>query len=680
MREIKINTFRKPANRLLVALLGVGLAAALPVAAERVKQTPQGKQWPMKYEDGWGTGSVLRGTKLKVTVGSDCILVGTKQGVTFSIPVTGVIEVAYDIRVRRRGGQRAELWVGAARQAVLSSGDGFGALFPLLIAGVGGAVLAPIKTRKHFVHIVWQEEGVEKELRFKVGKGEYAAFLAELERVTGRPWKNLPQQRATQIARSAPPPTSSGFPNDPLPLEDDSEPVPDFREDASAESEPPESTTVGTDRELLPPPAAPEPPPSVWEDPNLGDPDGYKLKVDVRLVMLDAVVRGRSGRPLDNLTREDFRLFEDGVEQRIRHFSRDELPLAVALVVDRSSSVAPYMRELRLAANQTLSQLKHRDQVALFAFGSDVRRLEDLTSDRQRIADRIARIRAGGGTNIIDALFDATYYLSAAAPDRRKAIILISDNQATTKAQTSQDQIIRMALESETVVYSIKTPGERTPLTMHLPTWLGEAGSVHKITGETGGEVIDIRRARSLQAALAAVISQLKLRYTLGYQSANKTHDGAFRKIDVRLTHRFGQSDRDYSVHARRGYYAPTETVASKSLPPRGHRAAQYLPGALREKRRRELKQEQEKLQQAMKRGKEKKVSVPVERPVQVKGNALRAGRYHESVGPAEVYFRRRVRSLKHRERRRALLRCPAEGEVKENCGHRFLKDRARKW
>ncbi|MFB3153390.1 MAG: VWA domain-containing protein [Candidatus Acidiferrales bacterium] len=677
---MKINTFRKPANRLLVALLGVGLAAALPVAAERVKQTPQGKQWPMKYEDGWGTGSVLRGTKLKVTVGSDCILVGTKQGVTFSIPVTRVIEVAYDIRVRRRGGQWAELWVGAARQAVLSSGDGFSALFPLLIAGVGGAVLAPIKTRKHFVHIVWQEEGVEKELRFKVGKGEYAAFLAELERVTGRPWKNLPQQRATQIARSAPPPTSSGFPNDPLPLEDDSEPVPDFREDASAESEPPESTTVGTDRELLAPPAAPEPPPSVWEDPNLGDPDGYKLKVDVRLVMLDAVVRGRSGRPLDNLTREDFRLFEDGVEQRIRHFSRDELPLAVALVVDRSSSVAPYMRELRLAGYQTLSQLKRRDQVALFAFASNVRRLEDLTSDRQRIADRIARIRPGGGTNIIDALFDATYYLSAAAPDRRKAIILISDNQATTKAQTSQGQIIRMALESETVVYSIKTPGERTPLTMRLPTWLGEAGSVHKITGETGGEVIDIRRARSLQAALAAVISRLKLRYTLGYQSANKTHDGAFRKIDVRLTHRFGQPDRDYSVHARHGYYGPTETVASKSLPPRGHRAAQYLPGALREKCRRELKQKQEKLQQTMKRGKEKNVSVPVERPVQVKENALRPGRYHESVGPDEVYFRRRVRILKHRERRRALLRCPAEGEDKEDCGHRFLKDRVRKW
>ncbi len=373
-------------------------------------------------------------------------------------------------------------------------------------------------------------------------------------------------QRATQIARSNPPPAFSaagGYPSDTLPPED-AEPVPDFSEEAGAESEPAETATATatTDREPLPPPAVPEPPPSVWEDPNLGDPDGYKFKVDVRLVMLDAVVRGRGGRPLDNLTKEDFRLFEDGEEQKIRHFSRDELPLAVALVVDRSGSVAPYMRELRRAAYQTLSQLKPGDQVALFAFASDVRRLEDLTTDRQRIADRIARIRAGGGTNITDALFDATYYLSTVAPDRRKAIILISDNQATTKGRSDQGQLIRMALESETVVYSVKTAGESTPLTMRLPAWMSGMGSVRKVARETGGEVIDVRRVGSLQAALAAVISRLKLRYTLGYQSTNKVRDGAFRKIDVRLVDRFGRDDLDYSVHARRGYYAPAEVVA----------------------------------------------------------------------------------------------------------------------
>ncbi len=114
--------------------------------------------------------------------------------------------------------------------------------------------------------------------------------------------------------------------------------------------------------------------------------DEFKLRVDVQLVMVDAVVRDRNGRPMDNLQREDFRVFEDGTEQPITSFSQDKLPLAVALVVDRSGSIGFVMRQLRRTAYQTLSQLKPDDQVALFAFADQALRLEDLTTDRQRIA------------------------------------------------------------------------------------------------------------------------------------------------------------------------------------------------------------------------------------------------------------------------------------------------------
>jgi len=322
---------------------------------------------------------------------------------------------------------------------------------------------------------------------------------------------------------------------------------PEFKEEEA------ESAAVDTAR----PPAAPPSP----LDPTLGDPKAYRMRVDVQLVLVEAFVRDERG-PVDTLAKEDFRLFEDGVEQEIRHFSRDELPLAVALVVDRSGSVAPFMPELRRAAYQALSQLKRGDQVCLFSFASEVERLEELTTDRQRIAERIAGIRAGGGTNIVDAVFDAAYYLSVAARDRRRAIILVSDNRATVRGRSSQAETIRLALEAGVTVYSLKTPGEATPLTLRVPTWLGRAGSVRRITEETGGEILDVRGAGSLGAALAGVISRLKTRYTLGYQSTNPARDGSFRKIDVTLTERFGRPGLNYSVHARRGYYAPTETVA----------------------------------------------------------------------------------------------------------------------
>ncbi|MFQ5779013.1 MAG: hypothetical protein ACE5IP_13485, partial [Terriglobia bacterium] len=175
------------------------------------------------------------------------------------------------------------------------------------------------------------------------------------------------------------------------------------------------------------------------------------------------------------------------------------------------------------------------------------------------------RIRAGGGTNITDALFAAAHYLGVAARGRRRAIILISDNNATTSGFATQSRTIRRALESEVVIYSVKTPGQPTPLMLRLPAWVSGSGSVKKITRETGGEIIDVERVGSLQAALAAVVTRLKTRYTLGYNSTNKARDGGFRAIQVHLVDQYGRAGRDYRVAHRRGYYAPDTRVAAQT-------------------------------------------------------------------------------------------------------------------
>ncbi len=383
-------------------------------------------------------------------------------------------------------------------------------------------------------------------------------------------------QRATQIARSVPvtPPVSSSgtypAPVDNFPADPNAAPVPDFSRDNESAAIPAESGTVdvATAGRTTPPVVIPAPGTSGSSQPTVEDADNaddFKLKVDVQLVMVDATVRDRSGRPMETLRREDFRVFENGLEQTVQSFSRDEYPLAVALVVDRSGSVAPYMNELRQAAYRALHQLKRGDQVCLFTFAGDVQRLEDLTTDRQRIANRIGTIQAGGGTNIVDGLFDAVYYLSLVARDRRRVVILVSDNENTTRPRSSQSEVIRLAMESETVIYSVKTVGAGTPLTMRIPVWVGSLGKddlVGKIAQETGGEIIDAGATGSLDSALATVITRLKLRYTLGYNSPNPTKDGSFRKIDVCLNERYGRPDSDYIVSARRGYYAGSERVA----------------------------------------------------------------------------------------------------------------------
>ena len=323
--------------------------------------------------------------------------------------------------------------------------------------------------------------------------------------------------------------------------------------------------------------------PSLNNRPDTGTPvSAATLKVEVNLVQVEAMVRDRTGKPMSNLRQEDFRIFEDGVEQPIQFFSRDKLPLAIALVIDRSGSVAPLMGSVQTAAYQALQLLKTGDQVSLFAFAGSVELLVELTTNRQRVANRIGGIQAGGGTSIVDAVTEALRYLNAAAPDSRRAVILISDN-LEGRSVVATDQAVELALETEAVIYSVKVTNNARPSIFNLPGIPGvptprfpipgvggNADPVPTLTKETGGEIFDAGRS-SITAALTTAIDRLKLRYTLAYPStdtgAARSARGGYHRIQVQLVSRFGKPDVDYTVHSRSGYYDPasrTNRAASR--------------------------------------------------------------------------------------------------------------------
>jgi Ca-activated chloride channel homolog len=289
----------------------------------------------------------------------------------------------------------------------------------------------------------------------------------------------------------------------------------------------------------------------------------FKLKADVDLVVVEATVRDQEGKIVEHLRPEDFRLSEDGSAQQIRYFSRDELPMAVALVIDRSGSMGPVLKQLRRVAYEALSSLKPEDQVALFDFAARAELLEGLTADRRRIADAMAAIHAGGATVIADALYEAALYLARTAPKRRHAIILISDNENTLRGYSSEARVIRQALETEAVVYSVRIGEGLHPHMMHVLLPIFRDISVPRIARETGGEVIDAQSLESVRPALGTAISRLKQRYSLGYYSTNHRHDGAFREIEIRIAEGSKDPQRKYTVYARRGYYAWTDHPAS---------------------------------------------------------------------------------------------------------------------
>lgn len=293
--------------------------------------------------------------------------------------------------------------------------------------------------------------------------------------------------------------------------------------------------------------------------------DQFRLRAETNLVVIEATVRDEDGGIVNDLTRSAFHVFEDGVEQQISYFSRDELPLAVALVVDSSGSMDPVLRQLRRVAYDTLSLLKPDDRVALFDFAARAELLEGLTKDRRRIVNALSAIQVGGGTVVPDALYEAAAYLAHAAPSERHAVLLLSDNENTLKGYVTEPRLIRQALEAEAVIYSVRIREGLHPHMMPVLLPIYRDVSVEKIARETGGEVIDARSIKDVGPSMATAISRLRQRYSLGYYSTNHRHDGAFREVQIRVDAGANGPHHKYTVYARRGYYARPQDAGSFS-------------------------------------------------------------------------------------------------------------------
>lgn len=285
------------------------------------------------------------------------------------------------------------------------------------------------------------------------------------------------------------------------------------------------------------------------------EPGAPQIRVNVSLVLLEATVKDKSGQIMKDLQKEDFVVQDDGVAQTVAHFSRDQLPLAVALVVDLSGSIKPFLKPLRYATLTALKTLKPEDEVALFTFTQSVEQRVALTRDKREVSDKIEFFEAGGGTNINRAIYEAARYLERERPAARRVIVLVSDNVPTTADAMDHKEVVDAALEADAAVYSLKVPGEN-PVAARLMTSGRGLVSVNKLTAETGGELFDVQKEGSLFLAFQALIERLKTRYTLGFYPVHPAAGRTLHKLDLRLLPRFGNKGRDYTVLSKSGYYA----------------------------------------------------------------------------------------------------------------------------
>ena len=258
-------------------------------------------------------------------------------------------------------------------------------------------------------------------------------------------------------------------------------------------------------------------------------------------------------RYVDGLAETDFAVFEDGVPQKLSFFTRDPVPLSVALLIDASGSMEPNLALAQAAGERFIRTLGAGDLAQVVQFNDRMEVLQDFTADQQRLVTAIRSTRATGATALYTALYVTLKQLArhgtSEAP-RRRAIVLLSDGEDTASIATDE-QVLEQARVSDVGVYVIAlrspTPRERQRL-----SYLEATHFLSALARETGAQVLLPGGASELEAAYARVAEELRTQYTLGYISSNPRRDSSWRRIVVRLPQRA-----DLRLRHKLGYRAP---------------------------------------------------------------------------------------------------------------------------
>lgn len=274
--------------------------------------------------------------------------------------------------------------------------------------------------------------------------------------------------------------------------------------------------------------------------------------VDVPLMV--SVVDNK-GKLVTNLTRNDFKIFEDDKPQTIKSFTRDtDLPLSIALLIDASGSVIEQLKFERAAATDFFFNTvkRRKDRAAVIAFDSVISILSNGTADGfyddpERLADAVKKIKAGGGTAVYDAVYASVLkMLSKETGERRKMIILISDGDDTA-SKLSQTESIEMAQRHDVTIYAIST--NRTQDTKSREKTQGDA-AIQKMVDETGGKAYFPLKLDDLAVDFQRIGEELRSQYVIAYTPTNANLDGTYREVRVEM------ADKKYKARTRRGYFA----------------------------------------------------------------------------------------------------------------------------
>jgi VWFA-related protein len=267
------------------------------------------------------------------------------------------------------------------------------------------------------------------------------------------------------------------------------------------------------------------------------------------MVRLAITIFDEKHRLVTDLEERDFQIFEDGVRQEIKIFSREDLPLRMVILLDTSASMQMRMSMAQEAAVRFVRSLKQGDQVKVVEFNDRVLTLSDFTADFDKAAEAIRQTRPQGATSLYEALYISLRSLSRRPEgDERQAIVVLSDG-ADTRSLLSFDDVRESARKTNVLIYTISLRGRKADLKKQK--YLDAKYELSKLSVETGGSSFAPDTIDDLAGVYDQIATELKNQYNVGYVSSNTKTDGSWRRIQVRCARE------KTLVRSRAGYYAP---------------------------------------------------------------------------------------------------------------------------
>jgi Ca-activated chloride channel family protein len=301
---------------------------------------------------------------------------------------------------------------------------------------------------------------------------------------------------------------------------------------------------------------APPPPPPGQDT---GKPQtGSKIQVDVSLVVLHTTVSDDRGKFVEGLTQDNFRVFEDKVEQKLSVFKREDIPVSMGLVIDNSGSMRDKRPRVNEAALTLVQNSNPQDEAFVVNFNDDfyLDLDKDFSSSIPELKEALERIDARGSTALYDAIIGSLDHLKKGVKEK-KVLLIVTDGEDNT-SRNSLEKTVREIQKTDTVIYTIGLLGQENKRSAK-----NARKALTEIANASGGVAYFPENIDDVHTICQQVAHDIRHQYTLGYYPSNIARDGSFRSVHVDVIPPRGKGK--LVARTRNGYYAPAARQSAVS-------------------------------------------------------------------------------------------------------------------